>query len=52
LETAGAIGDIRIRNGRLEVLSGFTPYITTKNGRRIYARKYGKRVFPIWKKRV
>ena len=25
----------------------FVAYITLKNGRRIYARQYGKRAFPI-----
>ena len=29
----------------------FTPYITLKNGQRIYARQYGKKVFCFPKKR-
>lgn len=29
----------------------FTPYITLKNGHRIYARQYGKKVFCFPKKR-
>lgn len=30
----------------------FTPYITLKNGHRIYARQYGKKVFCFPKKRT
>lgn len=26
----------------------FTPYITTKSGKRIWARWYGKKAFRIW----
>lgn len=26
----------------------FRPYITLPDGRRIYAKWYGKRAFPIW----
>lgn len=26
----------------------YTPYITTKGGRRIYAYMYGKKVFRFW----
>ena len=28
----------------------FVAYITLKSGRRIYARDYGKKAFPIWVK--
>lgn len=26
----------------------YSPYVTTKNGRRIYAYMYGKKVFRFW----
>lgn len=26
----------------------YRPYITTKDGRRIYAKSYGKKAFKIW----
>lgn len=35
-----------------EVELVFTPYITLKNGHRIYARQYGKKVFCFPKKRT
>lgn len=28
----------------------YTAYITLKNGKRIYARQYGKKAFRIWVK--
>ena len=28
----------------------FVAYITTRNGKRIYAYQYGKKAFPIWVK--
>lgn len=36
------------KNSEIEFV--FTPYITLKNGRRIYARHYGKKVFCFPKK--
>ena len=35
-------------NSKLELV--FTPYITLKNGKRIYAHMYGKKVFCFPKK--
>lgn len=26
----------------------FRPWITTRDGKRLYARQFGKRAFPIW----
>jgi hypothetical protein len=28
----------------------FRPYFTTKNGKKIYASQYGKKVFALWVK--
>lgn len=30
----------------------FTPYITLKNGRRIYARQYGKKAFCFFRRKL
>ena len=43
-------GGIFMTNEKQEELV-FTPYITLKNGHRIYARQYGKKVFCFPKKR-
>lgn len=34
-----------------KVLVGFTAYITLKSGKRIWARSYGKKAFPIYVRR-